>query len=893
MISLNVIREPDQFCKPCGLYKLCNTPLMNGEGAEYPTWFFIGEAPGAEEDESGFPFWGESGQELRQSIEDVGIPIEKCRFSNAVRCRPPNNDLKKFPDAIEHCRPHILREIRACRPKVVVLIGNSAIKSVLNKTGILKLHGEVIDAGWVKYLCMFHPAYMLRNDTPATRRKFKEALKTAKFVANPKLQKAASKRNHTVIMDRSMLKEYVDLLTNRQYLATDIEASTLSSFSKHRKFLISAIGFAWTKNDAVEFPIHVRTGLTGCKVKPEEMLEGVKEVYEQDDVRFLTWHGKYDFTSVLGAHDIWMGGEMHPIGPYFDGMLGSYALDERAGIHSLKDWAYRLGMAGYELPLRQYQLLNPKADPNKGGDMNMVPADILYPYNMDDCICTFRAYLKQKKLLKEQGLWDRPFKFPLRQISWVAGMMEMNGLGVDLKRNAELDEEFTEKIETIEKDLRKDKSVIELQKRKDLKLMRKLYERVKAYKRPVPSVKKKVLEFFKSEPVNLDSPDEKRTLVYDILGCEHYQKTKKSEQDSTERWVLEEIAQKYKYPAIKKIIARSTLSSAWSKYINPIPGWVGTDGRIHPNMLPHGTRTGRLACEDPNLYNLPSRSPLTPVLMSQFVSRGEDFVAVKQDSKQIELRIIADRARDKTMIGEFNRGEDPHAKGAQAAFELTEEDWAELSKEEQKIKRGYAKNAVSFGLVYGREAPALAGDFGWPISKAEKFKARYFGKYDGIAEYLVDRREHILEHKEAISLYGNRHRRLPDVDSESEGAANAAVREGINAPIQGDASDINIIAAYRMERWLRLNRYLTRVILYVYDAVYLDAYRKELPIVIPKLHAFMTDRNFIEAMTGWKLRVPLDTDCAIGYNFGEMTELKSKGNGEFEIPEQFLSRRVS
>lgn len=888
MSGLNVIREPDEFCNPCGLYKLCKSPIMNGEGSAEPEILFIGEAPGADEDENGYPFCGESGEELRQSIEDVGIDIKKCRFSNVVRCRPPNNDLKKFPDAIEHCRAHILREIRATRPKVVVLIGNTAIKSVLHRTGIMKLHNEVIDAGWVKYVCMFHPAYLLRNNTPGNRRKFKEPLKTAKFLINPKIVKMASKNNRTVILDSQMLNEFTDILKKEQYKATDIEASTKTPFSAHRKPLISVAGFAWTPKDACDFPLFVRAGLSKCKVRPEAMLEALKEIWEDPTARFITWNGKYDMFYPLILHDIWMGGRTHSTGPWFDGMLASYALDERPGLHGLDMWASRVGMPGYWLQLRQYQLMNPEANPEKGGDMNLVPAEILYPYNMDDCLCTFRAYLKQKKLLKEQGLWERPFRFPLMQINWVLGMMEINGLGADLKQNEKLDEEFTEKIAKFEKEIRKDKAVITLQNRDDLKKMRQIYERVKAYKRPVPNIKKKVMEFFKSEPVNLDSDDQLRILVYDILDCEHYYKTQKVGADSTARWVLEELAAKYKFPTLKKIIKRGELSSAYSKYIKPIPDWIGTDGRVHPNMLPHGTRTGRPACKDPNLYNLPARSELTPVLMTQFVSRGDDFVVVKQDSKQIELRLIADRAHDKTMIKEFNEGKDPHAMGAQAAFNKSEEDWEELPKEEQKKLRGYAKNAVSFGLVYGRDAKALAADFGWSLSRGEQFKKKYFGKYHGIADYLVDRREYLLEHKEAISLYGSRHRRLPDVNSDSEGAVNAAVREGINAPIQGDASDINLIAAYRMERWLRAKELLSRVILFVYDAVYLDAYRKELPIVVPKLHEFMTDREFIRLMTGWNLKVPLDTDCAIGPNFSNMTELKVE-NGQFIIPKEFLS----
>jgi uracil-DNA glycosylase family 4 len=891
MISLNVIREPDEFCQPCGLFKLCQSPVMNGEGSESPDILFVGEAPGGDEDKQGIPWCGEAGSELRQAVEDVGIDIKKCRFTNAVRCRPPNNDIKKYPDAVTHCKPHILREIRATAPKVVVLLGNTAIKSLLNRQGILRLHNQVIDIGRLKFVCMFHPAYLLRNDTPDTRRKFLDALRTVKFLVNPKTAKLTKKRNHTVIMDRVMLKEHVDMLKKQPYVATDIEANTLSPFAVYREPKIAVVGFAWSKDNACAFPLEVRTGLKGCKVSHAEVAEGVREVYHCRDIRFLTWHGKYDFGYPKVKYNIWMGGKLAPLTCYFDGMLASYALDERSGIHGLKDWASRAGMPNYDLPLRQYTLLNKGANHEEGGDITLVPADILYPYNMDDCLCTFRCFLLQRKLLKEQGLWKMPFKFPLRQISWIAGMMEINGLGVSLTRNRELDQIFTERMRELDARLRKYKEIRILQKRVDEKLMGEIYLRVKHYKRKVPSVKRKVLELFanKVEHINLNSPEVKRALLFDVLDYESLAETS-TKLPSTERWILEELFKKYRHPAVGDLIRMGTYTSADSKYIAPIPGWIGSDGRVHSTMMPHGTRTGRLSSRDPNLYNLPARGKLTEELMSQFIPRGADYVGVKHDSKQIELREMADRAKDKVMIKEFNDGKDPHAMGAQAAYEYTEKEWAKLPKDTQKDLRGNAKNAVSFGLIYGRDAPALALDFGWSIKKGEEFKRRYFEKYNGIAAYLEAERERLLKHGESISHY-NRHRRLDaQVHSEDIGKSNHAIRELINSPIQGDASDINIIAAYRMERWLRKHGMKTRVILYVYDAVWLDAHKRELEIVISKLHEFMTDRDFIQAMTGWKLSVPLDTDCSLyEKNFGHGTELEHTNiPGQFVIPKHFL-----
>jgi uracil-DNA glycosylase family 4 len=868
---------------------------MNGEGSEEPTWLFVGEAPGGDEDEQGYPFVGEAGSELRQGIEDVGIPIGKCRFSNAVRCRPPDNDLKKFPKAVDYCRPHILREIRATRPKVTVLLGNSAIKSLLNKTGILKLHGEVIDVGYTKFVCVFHPAYLLRNDTPSVRRKFYDALRVAKRVATQtKLSSKVSKRNHVVILDKMMLKEAVDIIKKAEYPATDIESSTLSPFSSRRIPMIGVIGVAHTNKDAFCFPIDVRTGLEKCKISPREALEAVKEVWEYPGLKWLCHNGGHDMAYPLVLHDIWLGGKGHKTGMYYDGMLGSYALDERSGVHGLKDWAVRCEMPDYDQPLKQYKMLHPEADPERGGNLLLVPAEILYPYNADDCICTRREFFIQRKKLKAKNLWDKPLMFPLMYINWILMMMRINGMKASLERNKELNEIYNDRIDKLDTRLKEYNEIKQLQRQANSKLMQECMERVEAYKRKVPNTKKKVLELYrkgverKDNLLNLNSPDVRRELVFDVLGYEPIMKTETG-LPSVERWILEELNKKHRNKILTDIIQRTQYSSFHAKYIGPLPTWIESDKKIHSSFLPHGTVTGRPSSSDPNMYNLPARHPLTNEIMTQFVPSSDKRVIAKQDSKQIELRLIADRAKDKVMIQEFRDGKDPHAMGAQAANELTEKQWMKLADEIRKRLRGEAKNAVSFGLVYGREAPALAADFGWSLRRGQDFKTRYFTKYCGIRDYLEAEHDRILKEKRSISSFG-RHRRLPEAESEHEGTSNRAVREGINAPIQGDASDINLIAAYRLERLFRKRGMKSRTILSVYDAVYVDTYIPELKFVIRKLHEFMTDRDYLRKMTGWNLRVPLDTDCAIGVkNMGEMIELKmDKESGLFVMPDSLL-----
>jgi uracil-DNA glycosylase family 4 len=889
-LTLNVIREPDEFCKPCGAYKTCDSPIMNGSGSEHPIWFFVGESPGATEDELNKPFQGQAGRLLKKMIKAVGIPLKYCRFSNVVKCRPPDNNIKFYPNIIDHCRPHILREIHAVRPKVVVLLGNSAIKSILNRTGITKLHGEVFDAGPWKYVCSLHPSYFLHNDTPAALRKFREALKIAKNTGDKKasLQK---KRNHIMVTDHKTLQEMRDLLMAQKYLAHDIEGSTLNAFSKVRTPRIGCAGYAWSDNDACCFPLASRRGIN-VKVRPEEFLEVMKEVNENEDIRHILQFGNYDYVYQAVLHDIWIGGKKR-CGYYADTGQMMYVLDESKGApRGLKDWAYRLGMGGYELKKREYERSHKECNSAEGGNANKIPMPILGPYNMDDNIATWRLFWKLKKRLVAQRLWERPFLFPQMWHVWTASILEINGLKIDADRNKELDQIFTEKIEKADEELHDYPQVKKLQSLKDRDIMLKIYERVKNYKRPPESVKDKVIELFENVPkekkiVNLNSPESRRTLVFDILKYKPLWRTKKGKNWSVEKEVLEKLLQQRQSVVLKRMVERNSLVSAKDKYIDPVVAeWMGTDGGTHTDYSPHGQLTGRVSSKEPNHENLPKHGDLAKDLRSQFVSSGPEYYILEQDSKQIEMRLFCDRAQDDIMMEEFNQGKDPHAMGAMAGFEISEKDWLKLPDEERKHLRFLAKSAISFGLLYGRGPEALAEEFQKSIGWARRFIRRYFAKYDDCLIYRQEREDYIIDHKIVYSHFF-RPRRLPEVDADSEAVVAEAIRQGINSPIQGDASDITWVALHRLNSWLRKYHMKSKGIIAVHDAAYVDTHYKEMEDVVERLYMYMTDRKFIEKMTGWYCTVPWNTDCFIGPHLGKSTELAVKGPGEFIVPKEF------
>ena len=150
-------------CTRCGLSE-GRQQVVFGTGDPDADLLFVGEGPGAQEDEQGLPFVGRSGQLLdRLLAEELGIGRERVYIANVVKCRPPNNRDPR-PDEIESCRPYLEQQLELIDPRVVVTLGNFAAKLLLDtKTGITRLRGQAYDFGGRKLVPTFHPAAVLRG----------------------------------------------------------------------------------------------------------------------------------------------------------------------------------------------------------------------------------------------------------------------------------------------------------------------------------------------------------------------------------------------------------------------------------------------------------------------------------------------------------------------------------------------------------------------------------------------------------------------------------------------------------------------------------------------------------------------------------------------------------
>jgi uracil-DNA glycosylase len=158
------IREDVGECVRCPLHQ-GRTQIVHTEGNRAARLMFVGEAPGADEDASGRPFVGRAGQLLNKIIEAIGLKREDVLIGNVNRCRPPGNRTPTTEEA-RTCKPFLLREIAVARPEIIVVLGNTAMKNLLDtKEGITRLRGEFQDYNGIKVMPTFHPAYLLRDPT--------------------------------------------------------------------------------------------------------------------------------------------------------------------------------------------------------------------------------------------------------------------------------------------------------------------------------------------------------------------------------------------------------------------------------------------------------------------------------------------------------------------------------------------------------------------------------------------------------------------------------------------------------------------------------------------------------------------------------------------------------
>jgi DNA polymerase-1 len=351
------------------------------------------------------------------------------------------------------------------------------------------------------------------------------------------------------------------------------------------------------------------------------------------------------------------------------------------------------------------------------------------------------------------------------------------------------------------------------------------------------------------QPFNLGSPKQIGEILFTKLSLPVKKKTA-SGAPSTDEEVLQELAADYPLPA--RILEHRGMAKLKGTYTDKLPLMVNPHtGRVHTTYGQAVAVTGRLASNDPNLQNIPIRTPEGRRIREAFIA-PPGHVIMSADYSQIELRIMAHISEDPGLLRAFAEGIDVHRATASEVFGLGV---TEVTSEQRR----YAK-VINFGLIYGMGAFGLASNLGIEQKAAREYIERYFARFAGVKRYMDETKSQAAANGYVETLFGRRIE-LPEIRGGSGPRRAAAERQAINAPMQGTAADLVKLAMIAVQGELRREGKGTAMVMQVHDELVFEVPEAEIEwarAAVPRLMAGVA-----------ALKVPLLAEVGVGPNWDE------------------------
>jgi DNA polymerase-1 len=341
----------------------------------------------------------------------------------------------------------------------------------------------------------------------------------------------------------------------------------------------------------------------------------------------------------------------------------------------------------------------------------------------------------------------------------------------------------------------------------------------------------------------IDSPKQLGEVLFDKLNLPTGRRTKTGW--STDAQVLNSLAPSY--PIAAKVIEYREMAKLKSTYVDALPRLVAADGRLHTTINQTVAATGRLSSSNPNLQNIPVRTPLGQRIRAAFIPARAGDLIVSADYSQIELRILAHLSEDEGLIDAFTSGDDFHAETAARVFGVPHD---EVTPE----RRRRAK-AVNFGIVYGISSHGLSESLKISRPEAQAMIDRYFAAYPKVREYLDRTVSDAHQTGYAVTLFGRR-RWIPELRSSNFNLRSFGERTAMNHPMQGTAADIMKLAMIAVDDALRVEGFEARMVLQVHDELVFESSAEEVERLADMVHAAM------ESVVA--LSVPIDAHVSWG-----------------------------
>ena len=601
-----------------------------------------------------------------------------------------------------------------------------------------------------------------------------------------------NKGDYQTVLKLSELKSWLKKIDKATLIAVDTETTSLNYMLAE----IVGISLAVKKGEAVYIPLaHDYPGAPE-QLPRAEVLMALKEFLEDPTKKKVGHHLKYD-AHIFSRYGIKLRGMQ------FDSMLESYVLNSVATRHDMDSVASKY----LNISTIHYEDVAGKGA--KQLTFNQIDLEKASPYAAEDADTTLKLH---------QHLW---------------GELEKSK---DLKK---LYEEIEQPLVPVLFDIEEtgvliDQKMLKKQSGELAKTMAKLEE--KAHK-------------LAGSPFNLSSPKQLQQILFESLGLPIIRKTPKG-QPSTAEDVLQELANEYDLPQV--ILEYRTVSKLKSTYTDKLPEQICPDtGRVHTSYHQAVASTGRLSSTDPNLQNIPIRTPEGRRIRQAFIA-PTNFVLLAADYSQIELRIMAHLSGDKGLLDAFAAELDIHKTTAAEVFELDPDDVTADHRRSAK--------AINFGLMYGMSAFGLAKQLGITRGEAQDYINLYFERYPSVKAYMDGIRAQAHDLGYVMTIFGRR-LYLPEINDRNAQRRHYAERSAINAPMQGTAADIIKKAMISVHKWIKSSGTNTRMIMQVHDELIFEVSKDSAELVRDKIVTLMSG-----AAT---LTVPLKVDAGIGANWDQ------------------------
>lgn len=327
------------------------------------------------------------------------------------------------------------------------------------------------------------------------------------------------------------------------------------------------------------------------------------------------------------------------------------------------------------------------------------------------------------------------------------------------------------------------------------------------------------------EEFNINSPKQLSHILFEKLGLKGGKKTKTGWSTSAD--ILEKL--KDKDEIVGKVLEYRTYSKLKSTYADGLLALVKDDGRVYSTFNQTVTTTGRISSTEPNLQNIPVRLDLGREVRKLFVAK-EDCIYLDADYSQIELRVMASMADDKSLIEAFKNGSDIHRSTASLVFNTPFDEVTDLQRRNAK--------AVNFGIIYGMGAYSLSQDLGITKKEADAYIASYFEKYPNVKAFIDKSVEDARSLGYAKTIF-NRRRYIKEINSSNFMQRSFGERVAMNMPVQGTAADIIKIAMVKVYNKLKEQGLKSKLILQVHDELIIETYENEKDIVSEILRSEM------------------------------------------------------